>query len=1385
MFQFDFFLLTEFPVYFILFWTFGIALVPFVFFVSNFVSKARTATILGFAMFLIGSLVQGFVDVVFKDTVNVGIRILFIIQPWALLSQGMKYIGYYAANEQINGMKWSQIGDGFMSVQEVSWLFLVDALIYLVLAIYLDHVMPDENGLRHPVCFCFSPSYWSPSTDRVVGSIEAPSGNKRSVKQSTGLDDVMALLNEEEKKSDDADDDEADELTPEAIEHQLALTKAGLDPDVVKEAKKVRETLDVNYPVRITQLGITFYATVCCCIRQPEKDFQAVRELNLVLDRNSLFCLLGHNGAGKSTTINMMTGLLKPTAGDARVSGYSIKNSMHQIKRIMGVCPQHDVLWNELTAAEHLELFAVFKNLDPALVAKEVNDRLADVGLTKYGNITAGTFSGGMRRRLSVAIALIGDPQIVYLDEPTTGMDSISRRQVWDLIERVKYDRVTVLTTHSMEEADVLGDRIGIMKEGKFICLGSSVRLKNKFGTGYRLTAAVDAELPTATRKAQLKSIQNFFHQNLPEAEVDMTEQSAIRFRIPRAATKKLISFFNILDQNMAELHIIDLQLSLTTLEEVFLSVGAIGEDHADERFGVSSQVGTELSKALKRLEEIRNIQHQRHQASHSEAARAELERREKEEALLGVDNSPEAIERELPFLLEVEAVSEQIELLKNNFERNAYESYVQGTPEQQQHWDAIRASGDHLNLDLVLGDKLRQKSGGTLLSFSGRVTTDTSNKNAEKSGAATTRQAQTNQVEEPRQEVINIGGMIARASQIGLGEGVEEEDEDETQVAPTNTRAIQVHVQPEKSPYPAPDSPPSPVEPGKEAVVIHSDVEMAPLGTKDAESKEELGLGDLCAELAVEQEDMLKNWLKQNLLNKRKPFLHDLRRWWSRLTLVQKILVVVGGLLVLVIIASIVNSVTAGSSDAYEIPVQVFRTEPTLADLPVATWSEVYPSGADYICSRREPFNYYVYKPANLDTSNPNVLVHFGSGDLCYNSATCDPNPATKRYMDNLKVVRASFRAGNMTGLFDKSNPDYPFEDFLHVYIPHCSADGFLGSVDRTYGPGLRVAHKGAYHADVALTWLKNQVPTTTSDIVVTAAGDSVLGASVWAYWIRNQWQDAFLTFISDQRYNLKNLEAEWPSAEFDVKLGPADTPITSYLGPIEDVFTNRVAALKSIYGFDASAVQSLSDTLADPNMPADLETEKMLKAVYDRSVDIGASAKIIQLGTSSGSRQYAKTVAELRSNRQLVQDLTGAGLNPVVLLAATMPLDIYSLYDSTVTSKPNVVSTAQQEVFKKAMSKAICTALNSQHTALPGVVDGNAYTLTTDPLHSLITVPEREYAPIETWTLIESRAFFAASAIKDASNTEYSIATWLKEYFENSHVGPAQASPPSCVDT
>ena len=198
------------------------------------------------------------------------------------------------------------------------------------------------------------------------------------------------------------------------------------------------------------------------------------------------------------TTFNMLSGILAPTRGDAFIMGKSVRRQLRGVQNLMGLCPQHDVLWSELTAHEHLSLFAGLTGLSDSESSTRIDSFLERVDLSTWRHTPSKKYSGGMKRRLSVANALIADPKVVYLDEPTTGMDPVNRRGVWDVIEQAKKGRIIVLTTHAMEEAETLGDRIGIMSRGRLLCLGSSLHLKSQYGSGYTVDVACPPEVAGA-----------------------------------------------------------------------------------------------------------------------------------------------------------------------------------------------------------------------------------------------------------------------------------------------------------------------------------------------------------------------------------------------------------------------------------------------------------------------------------------------------------------------------------------------------------------------------------------------------------------------------------------------------------------------------------------------------------------------------------------------------------------------------------------------------------------------------------------------------------------------------------------------------------------------
>ncbi|WIA08739.1 hypothetical protein OEZ85_008162 [Tetradesmus obliquus] len=208
----------------------------------------------------------------------------------------------------------------------------------------------------------------------------------------------------------------------------------------------------------------------------------AVEGLNMQMSAGRITALLGHNGAGKTTTIHMLTGMLQPTAGTAYIAGHDITTSMAAIRRSLGICPQFDILWPDISVREHLGLYAVIKGASWAEAGGVAEQAAAEVGLSDKLQSLAGELSGGQRRKLSVAIAFLGNPAVVFLDEPSSGMDPYSRRATWDVIRRRRHSSVIVLTTHSMEEADLLADDIHILAEGRLVASGSSLSLKAAYG---------------------------------------------------------------------------------------------------------------------------------------------------------------------------------------------------------------------------------------------------------------------------------------------------------------------------------------------------------------------------------------------------------------------------------------------------------------------------------------------------------------------------------------------------------------------------------------------------------------------------------------------------------------------------------------------------------------------------------------------------------------------------------------------------------------------------------------------------------------------------------------------------------------------------------------
>uniref|UniRef100_A0A673NG98 ATP-binding cassette sub-family A member 3-like n=1 Tax=Sinocyclocheilus rhinocerous TaxID=307959 RepID=A0A673NG98_9TELE len=419
------------------------------------------------------------------------------------------------------GIQWHNLFepvtvDDDFSLAQVLGLLLVDSVLYGLVAWYMEAVFPGEYGVPRPWYFFILPSYWC-SSPRV------------------------ALLKEKEEE------EEAEKVSKgEFIEAEPAGLVSGVK---------------IKHLAKVFKVG--------------NKTKEAVRDLTLNMFEGQITVLLGHNGAGKTTTLSMLTGLFPPSSGRAYINGYDICQDMALIRRSLGLCPQHDVLFDNLTVREHLLFYTQLKGYPRKKIPDEVDRILRILNLEDKRHARSKTLSGGMKRKLSIGIALIGDSKVVMLDEPTSGMDPSARRATWDLLQGEKRGRTILLTTHFMDEADLLGDRIAIMASGELQCCGSSLFLKNKYGAGYHMVIVKDAF-------CNVSEITRLVHMYVPDATLESSAGAELSYILPKESTSRFELLFAELEMNRDELGIASYGASVTTMEEVFLRVGKLVDSSLD-----------------------------------------------------------------------------------------------------------------------------------------------------------------------------------------------------------------------------------------------------------------------------------------------------------------------------------------------------------------------------------------------------------------------------------------------------------------------------------------------------------------------------------------------------------------------------------------------------------------------------------------------------------------------------------------------------------------------------------------------------------------------------------------------------------------------------------
>ncbi|XP_057605511.1 phospholipid-transporting ATPase ABCA3-like [Hippopotamus amphibius kiboko] len=414
------------------------------------------------------------------------------------------------------GIKWSNIFspakvDNFVFAY-ILVMFLFDAFLYGLVAWYIEAVFPGEYGVSKPWNFFLLRSHWCRETI--------------------------------EKK---------------------------------KERRQLYETIESKYfEAEPTDLVAGIQVKHLCKKFQVNNTTKiAVKDLSLNLYEGQITVLIGHNGAGKSTTLSILSGLCLPTSGEAHINGYDISKQMVQIRKSLGLCPQQDLLFNYLTVSEHLYFYCMIKGIPRKTRVIETNNMLSTFNLLEKRNAFSMSLSGGMKRSLSIIIALIGGSKVVILDEPTSGMDPASRRATWDLLQHYKQDRTILLTTHYMDEADFLGDRIAIMVKGSLRCCGSPIFLKKIYGVGYHIVMVKEPH-------CNVEDISKLMYYHTPTATLEKNAENELSFILPKEYTHRFEALFTDLEKRQKELGIASFGASITTMEEVYLRVSNTEDSQTD-----------------------------------------------------------------------------------------------------------------------------------------------------------------------------------------------------------------------------------------------------------------------------------------------------------------------------------------------------------------------------------------------------------------------------------------------------------------------------------------------------------------------------------------------------------------------------------------------------------------------------------------------------------------------------------------------------------------------------------------------------------------------------------------------------------------------------------
>ncbi|CAH8583113.1 unnamed protein product [Dicrocoelium dendriticum] len=428
----------------------------------------------------------------------------------------------------------TQYATDVFSIGKCIMMLWLDSLIHWFLAWYLEAVLPSNFGHRKPFYFILTKEFWC------------------------------------------------------KVQHPSAADEVGVTSGLIDSCPKDIGPLCVEAPAKDQTVSVRLENV---CKKYSRDKVPALNCLTLNFYSNQLTALLGHNGAGKSTLLSILTGMQRATSGIVQVANFDIHRHLRHAREHLGFCPQYNILYNDLTVTEHLQFYARLKGVPMMDVIKQIEDFVLILGFQDKRNCRAKHLSGGQKRKLSVAIAFIGKTSVVLLDEPTSGVDPFSRRAIWDLLIRFKKNRCIVFTTHHMDEAEMLGDRIALLSRGTLKCFASSLFLRLNLGKGYRLTLC-RASQGEDQQERLVESLVAVIQRLLPGSRLAEVAGPEVVFQVPTICglDGKLGEFLTLLDaedsptvlyNQISEFRISSYTLTDSTLEDIFLELVSDGGGEA------------------------------------------------------------------------------------------------------------------------------------------------------------------------------------------------------------------------------------------------------------------------------------------------------------------------------------------------------------------------------------------------------------------------------------------------------------------------------------------------------------------------------------------------------------------------------------------------------------------------------------------------------------------------------------------------------------------------------------------------------------------------------------------------------------------------------------